>query len=497
MGFFALGGNGTLGLVTITIIISFIYVASIIFYRLFLHDLRSFPGPVCNRISNIPRAYHVLNGNLPFHVRDLHIKYGPVVRISPNELAFSDPQAWKDIYGHRSPGQEQFQKYMRFYSPFSREAQSILAAPPDEHSFIRRQLSPGFSDRSMRGQEPIIGSYVNLLIERLRSRAEDGTKALNMREWMVWTTFDIIGDLGFGSSFECLESGNYHPWVKLITHTIKQNGRMQALGLLGLNPIIGWLITKGFFTKQKQHMNMVKEKLLQRMDLGAERPDLIGGLISKNNKVQLPFEKLEMNAKTIIVAGSETTATLLTGAMFLLTTHPKVLEKLTQEVRSTFSKDDEISLLSVGKLNYMFACINESFRRYPPVGTGLPRQVPKGGGEVAGHVIPGGTVIAIWQWAINHDPRNFKNPMEFHPERFLGDPAFEGDKLEAVQPFSVGPRNCIGKNLAYAEMRLILAKIIFNFDMKIADHSRNWLENQKIYALWDKPALDVYLTPVY
>ena len=260
-------------------------MVSITFHRLFLHPLRSFPGPICNRISHIPRAYQVLHGNFPFNVRDLHLKYGPVVRISPNELAFSDPQAWKDIYGHRGPGHEQFPKYMHFYSPFSREASSIIAAPPDEHSFIRRQLAPGFSDRSMRGQEPIIGSYVDILIKRLRSHAEGGAKALNMREWLTWTTFDIIGDLGFGSSFACLENGNYHPWVTLITHTIKQTGRMQALGLLGFNPIIGWLSAKGFFTKQKQHMSIVKEKLLERMKLSAERPDFIEGLISKKNKI--------------------------------------------------------------------------------------------------------------------------------------------------------------------------------------------------------------------
>jgi len=447
------------------------YIVYVVLYRLFIHPICSFPGPFWNRLSNFPRAYQVLLGNLPFHVRDLHQQYGPVVRISPNELAFSDPQAWKDIYGHQAAGHRQFPKYLGFYQPFSRQASSILAAPPDEHSLIRRQLAPGFSDRSMRGQEQIIGSYVDLLIQRLHSHAANGTKALNMREWLTWTTFDVIGDLGFGSSFQCLENSNYHPWIKLITHTIKQNGRLHALGLLGFNPILGWLLAKGFFKKQDQHMGIVKEKLLQRMKLGAERPDLIEGLISQNNKLvsdcilkylpgrgttfakshsliqkqQLPFDKLEMNAKTIIVAGSETTSTLLSGAVFLLTTHPKVLEKLAHEVRSSFSNDKEITLLSVGNLRYMFACINESFRRYPPVGTGLPREVPRGGAEVAGHFVPEGTVTAVWQWAINHDPKNFNRPMGFHPERFLGDPAFKSDKLDAMQPFSVGPNNCIGK----------------------------------------------------
>lgn len=151
-----------------------------------------------------------------------------------------------------------------------------------------------------------------------------------------------------------------------------------------------------------------------------------------------------MNARVILVAGSDTTATLMSGAIFLLTTHPRVLEKLTHEVRSSFANDEEITLLSVRKLDYMLACINESLRRYPPVAAGLPREVPKGGAMVAGHFVPEGTAVAVWHWAINHDPNHFKKPMEFHPERWTGDHAFKGDKLDAVQPFSYGPRNCIG-----------------------------------------------------
>lgn len=91
---------------------------------------------------------------------------------------------------------------------------------------------------------------------------------------------------------------------------------------------------------------------------------------------------------------------------------------------------------------------------------------------------------------------NFTYPNGYHPERFLGDPKFAGDKLDVLQPFSVGPDDCIGRNLAYAEMRLILARILFVFDLRIADDSKNWLRGQKIYQLWQKPPLNVHLTPV-
>ncbi|KAH6647193.1 cytochrome P450 [Truncatella angustata] len=472
------------------------YFVCLAIYRVLLHPLRAFPGPISHRVSNFPRAFQSTRGELGFHVADLHRKYGPVVRLGPNELAFSDPQAWKDIYGHRTPGQEEFPKYLKFYKPFDDMPSSVISADRNEHSALRRQLAHGFSERSMRGQEPIIGEYVDLLIQKLRANCEGGTKPLNMRNWLNWATFDIVGDLGFGSPFGCLDSSDYHPWVRLITDNIKQGALLNALQSVGGRPIVQFLKNQGLLKRRDQHQALVKEKLAQRMELGVERPDLIEGLIHKKEELGLDLGQLQMNASLLIIAGSETTATLLSGAVFLLTTNPSVLKTLTEEVRSAFSNDEEITLLSVGKLQYMLACLNETLRHYPPVGIGLPRQSPKGGAMVAGHFIPEGTVTAVWQWAINHDPNHWTKPMEFHPERFLNDPIFKGDKLDAMQPFSMGPRNCIGRNLAYAEMRLILAKIIYNFDMRIADESRGWLETQKMYGLWDKPPLEIFLSPI-
>jgi cytochrome P450 len=95
-----------------------------------------------------------------------------------------------------------------------------------------------------------------------------------------------------------------------------------------------------------------------------------------------------MNAQLIIVAGSETTATLMSGALYLFATHPEVMQKLTEEVRSAFNSEEEIKLTSVNHLNYMLACLNEALRMYPPVPIGLPRVVPKGGHTIAGHWVP-------------------------------------------------------------------------------------------------------------
>ncbi|KAI0132848.1 cytochrome P450 [Xylariales sp. AK1849] len=475
-----------------------IYAAARAVYNVFFHPLASFPGPLSHRISEIPRVSYLVSGKLAFHVTDLHTKYGSVVRISPNELAFCDPQAWKDIYGHKQQGQEEFHKFLGFYRPIkeSTKPASIISSPREEHALLRRQLSHGFSDRSMRGQAPIIGAYVDLLIRRLHEYGEGGAKALNMCEWLNWTTFDIIGDLGFGSSFGCLEKSDYHPWVRLITGAIKLGSYLKAMHALGGSQLATWIINSGIWRSRGEHRRLVRAKVVQRMKLRAERPDLIEGLLRKQEEWQLSIDQITANASTLIIAGSETTATLLSGALFLLATNEDKLARLTEEVRSTFKRDREITLSSVSDLPYMLACLDECLRMYPPVAIGLPRVVPKRGATVAGRFVPEGTVVSVWQWTINHDPLFWTDPWEFRPERFLGDPRYKNDKLDAMQPFSAGPRNCIGKNLAYAEMRLILAKIIFNFDLRLADEAREWLATQSLYFFWNKQALGMYLTPV-
>jgi cytochrome P450 len=160
---------------------------------------------------------------------------------------------------------------------------------------------------------------------------------------------------------------------------------------------------------------------------------------------QFTVDQLAVNASTLIIAGSETTATLLSGALFLLTTNQEKLARLTDEVRSAFATDQDITMTSVGNLSYMLACLNESLRMYPPLPGGLPRIVPSGGAVIGGSFVPAQTIVSVWQWAINHDPKYWTDPLNFRPERFLGDVRYASDRFDAMQPFSTGPRNCLGK----------------------------------------------------
>jgi len=246
---------------------------------------------------------------------------------------------------------------------------------------------------------------------------------------------------------------------------------------------------------QDNHTNLTIERVEARMALSTNRADFMSNILKHQDEKGMTKPEIFGIVNLLIIAGSETTATLLSGATYLLLRNPRVMQKLVAEVRRKFTSEDQINMTSVNSLDYMLAVLNEALRMYPPSPTGLPRVVPKPGDYICGKWVPGGTAVSVSQWAANRSPSNFSQSEYFIPERFLGDPKFDSDKRHALQPFSVGPRNCVGRNLAYAEMRLILARIIWNFDLKLADDNHNWTD-QHIYTFWEKGPLNVVLTPV-
>ena len=102
----------------------------------------------------------------------------------------------------------------------------------------------------------------------------------------------------------------------------------------------------------------------------------------------MSLAEIESNASLLLIGGSETTATLLSGVTYYLLTNPHTLSRLTAEVRSAFSSEAEITLTSVNRLSYMLACLDEAMRMYPPVPHGLPRVIPKGGKTLLERYIP-------------------------------------------------------------------------------------------------------------
>ncbi|KAF5694892.1 cytochrome P450 monooxygenase [Fusarium globosum] len=398
------------------------------------------------------------------------------------------------MLGHRKRGEGENDQDPIFWAT---QKHSVMSADRENHGRMRRIISHGFSAQSMLGQQPVIQGYVSLLIQRLREHSQNGMQPLEMTSWYNWATFDIIGDLAFGEPFGCLEKADYHPWVSMVFGRVRGNTINTALRRFPFGSMLSKFFMPAKVRRQfEAYYQITVEKVGRRLAMETPRHDFMEALIKSEGKTKLSYPEILDNASLLIVAGSETTATTLSGLTYLLATHPQVLAKLEEEVRSTFASEEEINLLSVQKMTYLFAVINESLRIFPPVPTSFPKRTRPGGDTICGQYVPENTIMGIWQWPLYHSPQNFTLPDTFIPERWLGDARFAGDEQDiAFHPFLTGPRSCIGKNLAYAEMRLIVAKVIWNFDLSIHPSSQNWLDENKAYVLWDKPDLNVYLKP--
>ncbi|OQE09481.1 hypothetical protein PENVUL_c006G00923 [Penicillium vulpinum] len=471
------------------------YSTGWIIYNLYFHPLASFPGPKSNAATSLPFFRSLLGGSLPMDAQKLHEKYGDTVRIAPNEVIFTNPEAWKEIFAIR-PGKPQRPKDQHYLSIGPNQTPSILRADDQTHARHRRSLSHGFSEGSLQRQEVIVKGYVDLLIQRLHGLAEPGSATVDMACWYNYTTFDIIGDLAFGESFGCLQNSQYHFWVSVIFSHFRTATWANFLRRVPAGDfLMKWIIPKEVREQKKQHNEMTKEKVQARIEKGDDgRPDFLSNVLKQPLEKGMTEDELVSNSYVLIIAGSETTATLLSGVTYYILTVPGVLDKLKAEIRGAFTSEDQITWSTVNQLKYILAVLNEGLRMYPPIPYGLPRMVEGKGDFICGRWVPGGTSVGVAILAAHRSAANFKSPDAFIPERFMGDSEFESDNRNAVQPFSIGPRNCLGRNLAYAEMRLILARMIWNFDMELAPDSKEWIK-QRSFSVWEKGSLNVKLTP--
>ena len=332
-------------------------------------------------------------GSLVQRTKELHDSYGDIVRLAPDELSFTNAQAWQDIYGHHQ-GRQNFPKNPLWMVVAENGVHSIITANDADHSRYRRLLSHAFSEKALRQQEHLLHAYVDLMISRLLEKATPSNTAVaDVVQWFNFTTFDIIGDLSMGESFHCLEDGRLHHWFSILFTQFKSATLLIALRLSGLNRALRFIIPRSLLEKRKAHTKMTNERINRRLNLSgtdAQRNDFMTYVLRYNDEKGMSVPEIETTFRILVLAGSETTATALSGMTNYLIRSPESLKKLTDEIRQAFSHPTEICAARVSKLSYLDSVIEESLRLYPPVPIGLPRIVPVGGSEVCGHWLPGG-----------------------------------------------------------------------------------------------------------
>ncbi|QMW48306.1 cytochrome P450 [Aspergillus flavus] len=463
-------------------------------YNVYLHPLRRYPGPKLAAASQLLNVYHVLKGDNCKWTAQLHEKYGTVVRIGPNELSYISPSANQTIFGGRPKEDKVFEKNPVAYLQGNGDISNIFFARFHDHNRLRKLMAPAFSETAVREQEATIQGYTNQLIAALRNRSgqaayPDAKGVVNIIPWLHFILFDVLTRLSFGDPIGCLDRADYHPWVSVIFKAIIHSTYTQAAHRLApYQWILKHFIPNDMTANYEAHLEFTRKQLDQRQQV-KEEPVARADFSSFMLKGMSPDELFD-NVNIVITAGGETTASTISSSLYYLVHNPSSYERLTKEIRDTFSAEGEITLAAVAALPYLKAVIQEAMRIHPPVPIGLFRVAPAAGAFIDGQWVPGNTWVSVANLAASRSPTYWRDPERFTPERWLGDAKYESDVREASAPFSIGTRNCIGLNLANANMRIILARLLWNFDFEAQPDNTDPHELDE-YGIWETKPLNL------
>lgn len=467
-----------------------LYLVYLIIYPWVFSPLRKIPGPWYAVYTKWWLVYKTWMGVRSFAIHDLHQKYGPWVRVAPNEVSTSDFQAITPIYGVNSD----FVK-TEFYTYQLRGVPELFTmADRKAHAKRRRELAHLFSMSTIKEYEQLISGYVAECMNLIAAEGKAG-KASNLYDWWHYLSMDIITDLSFGSTFDMLHKGVSATQVKDI------------YGSLEIEPVrwhFGWLNKYAGYAPFKfirdaeacsvrafaRGRGVVRDYLASSADKDGQRKDLLQKMLhAKDNSGQaLPEEALSVQAASFILAGSHTTSSSLTWIVWRLLRNPEMLRKLNEELDSalgTQNRDQVPAHADIENLAYLECIIKEGLRIDTAVPGSTPRYVPPSGTVINETYLPGKTIVSVQAYTCHRDPTIFPEPDRFLPERWLKETP---EMRKFYIPFGAdGPRKCIGMWLAYMELRLILAALFHRFDLGLApgfedecmDMHELWLANPK------------------
>ncbi|PWY87438.1 cytochrome P450 [Aspergillus heteromorphus CBS 117.55] len=447
---------------------TFVYVI----YQLWFHPLSKFPGPFWAKMTCLYSGYHAWKGDLHLDMLRCHEKYGNYVRYAPNQVLFNTSIGLHDIYGFGRNTQKS-----KLYSAMVHRAPNTLTLIDKKaHGRKRRIISQGLSDAALRRYQPAILKHITELCTVLTGTTPgEWSIPRNVAHYFNFLTFDIMSDVLFGEHYNMVTSEENRYVVKAIEDSNVRTSVLAQAPILAFRRWDRKLFAQSILARNKfiQFVNA----LLQRRFKAAKsaRQDVFTFLLdAKDPETQQSLSLAEIGAETttLVVAGSDTSSTAFSSCLFYLSHNKEWYDRAATEVRNAFTSTEEITLgPRLSSCIYLRACIDESLRLSPPAGSALWREVGPGGATFDGHFVPAGYDVGTGIYAIHHNEDNYPAAFSFRPERWILSGA-EGDVsavTAAFNPFSIGPRGCIGKGLAIAELTLGLATMLWKYDFVLSD----------------------------
>ncbi|KAH7137938.1 cytochrome protein [Dendryphion nanum] len=421
--------------------------------------LNDVPGPWYTKWTTSVLRYKWMSGQRAEYVQALHEKYGPVVRLSPNEVDFSSVSGAKRIHAFKQP----FPKGSMYNSlrNFNGATNVFNTRSLDDHARHRRLLSTAMSETNLKQFHNLIYDRADLVVEKLGLDMKKNG-ATDVFKWWLFYSTDVIGELTFGDSFRMLEQGKMNQY----TYDLQQTGarvanRVAFPGMITLASRIPLPVFSAAADAVKR-MHSYAEESIRRYEriIAAEpnkpNPTLFTKVFNASDEIMTQAE-IVTNAQAYIVAGSDTTANTLTYLVWAICRNKALQERLVREVQGlpdSFQDED------IRALPFLNQVIKETLRCYASAPAYLPRVVPSDGCDIDGYWMPGGTEVQTQAYSMHRNHAVFPNPNQFNPSRWES-PSKE--MKDAWMPFGGGPRICIGLHLAQIEIRAAAAKFFRAF----------------------------------
>ncbi|KAI5456956.1 cytochrome P450 [Mariannaea sp. PMI_226] len=482
--------HALLRLLTTTTISVVILLVTIATYRLFFHPLASIPGPRLAAVSSFWHAYHVRHGRMAYLGKTLHRRYGPIVRVGPNEVWFNTKEAFQSIYSMGS-GFEKSDFYLATalskpqldwqLEPHFPDSLDLLSERDvQRYRLQRRLIGPVYQTSNLLQYEKAIDNVLEVAIAKLKSF--QGAE-VDLNEWMHIIAVECLSAVVISWSPAMLKNGTdwgsgphaYHSWR-----------RKSVFGLFpAMTKLSFWHKTAGriFSTvwsvnyeppkRFKPFFPEVGKKISRRVNAATRpnppkdnRKDLLADLISLHrSKPAFTDEYLRRMAVTNFGAGHETMASTLTSIIAVLGSDKHIRAEVTREILGC-AKPAEYSVAT--RLPLTQALIKESKRLYPVISMSLPRRVPVDGLHLHGHFFPPGTTVGCNPVALHRSADIFGLEVDkFRMRRWT---EAEPEAARNMERFNLswggGARTCPGRHLAELVVFKVVPALVKEFEIE-------------------------------
>ncbi|KAK3688935.1 cytochrome P450 17A1, partial [Podospora appendiculata] len=461
-----------------------------IVYCLRFHPLSRFHGPWYAASSSLVMAIVSWRRREPEWLLGLAKKYGrhAPIRIAPSLLLFPNSSALKDIY--KDPDLNVRSRIV--YSTGMTGPVSLSSTlDAEEHRELRKALGgPQWSIGALKKVwEARIDELITLFTGKATLAAMSGREVV-LSDKCAEFAADVMTVVSFSEPWGFVKNDRdekhiLESWRK----SLDVWGFVGRFGWLRENvfksSLSVYLLPKtddddgmGYLRGLADRLVTERERQIEEERFSQDKPDILQyTLEARSNGEPLSPVQKRAHMTLVIQAGADTTGTGLGNTLRFLLTHPSCLEK----ARAEISAAEAAGYLSCpiqyeetrAHLPYFVACIKESLRVNPPAPQVLPRVVGSKGATISGVFVPGGTDVMCHASVVQRDPELYgPDPEAFRPERWLESERQSATFDASSMVFGLGPRVCLGRDIALMEMHKLLPEIVRRFDIELLDEGK-------------------------